>query len=65
MSPKTFYRDTILGGIIWIGSFVLIGYFFGGLPFIQENFFLLYLGMVMLTFTPILIASLKKVLIRS
>ncbi len=52
MNPQVFFKDTVNGGIIWIGSFTLVGYFFGEFPFIQQNFFVLYLGLVVLTLIP-------------
>ena len=54
MNPQIFLKDTILGAIIWVSSFTLAGYFFGEIPFIQQNFFLIYLCLVILTLIPFL-----------
>ena len=27
-----------IGGVSWVSLFVLVGYFFGGVPFVQEHF---------------------------
>ena len=33
-----------IGGISWVSLFVLVGYFFGGIPFVQEHFEVIVLG---------------------
>ena len=54
----TFYMSTlsmawnILGGITWSTLFTLLGYFFGGIPFVQEHFELLIVGIVLVSVIP-------------
>lgn len=38
MSYARFASFNIVGGVVWISSFLFLGYFFGGLPIIKENF---------------------------
>jgi membrane-associated protein len=38
MSYLRFATYNVVGGIAWVTSFLMIGYFFGGLPVIKENF---------------------------
>jgi membrane-associated protein len=38
MSYRWFLTYNISGAILWILSFTLAGYFFGGIPIVQENF---------------------------
>ena len=33
-----FTWSNIIGGILWIHSYILLGYFFGDLPFVRKNF---------------------------
>jgi membrane-associated protein len=38
MSYRWFITYNVVGGALWVLSFVLAGYFFGNLPIVQENF---------------------------
>ena len=38
MRWSRFVPFSVLGGIVWSSLFVLLGYFFGGVPFVQEHF---------------------------
>jgi membrane-associated protein len=42
MTYGKFASFNIVGGIAWVTSFLFIGYFFGGLPVIKEEFHLRY-----------------------
>lgn len=53
MDKRDFIKNTVLGAFIWIGSFTLTGYLFGEVSFVRDNFFLLYLGLVVLTLIPL------------
>ncbi len=41
MRYRWFLSYNIIGGALWILAFTLAGYFFGGLPVVQENFSLI------------------------
>ena len=49
----TFFN--LLGAGLWVGGFVYAGYFFGGVPVVQEHFALVVLGIVALSFAPVLV----------
>lgn len=51
-----------LGGISWISLFVLVGYFFGGVPFVQEHFEVIVLGIVAVSVAPAVIGAVKAAL---
>ena len=38
MGYRWFVTYNVIGGVLWIVSFVLAGYFFGSIPIVQENF---------------------------
>ena len=42
------------GGILWVWSFGLLGYFFGNAPIIKENFRLAIIGVIVISVLPIL-----------
>ncbi len=46
MSYRWFITYNITGATLWICAFTLIGYFFGGLPIVKENFSLLVYGII-------------------
>ena len=49
--PK-FLTYNVVGGIVWIFIFLLSGYAFGGIPFVEDNFFLVVLVIVFLSVLP-------------
>jgi membrane-associated protein len=48
-----------IGGISWVSLFVLVGYFFGGIPFVQEHFEVIVLGIVGVSVLPALIGAIR------
>ena len=42
----------IAGGLAWVTSFLLIGYFFGGLPIVKHNFTLVIFGIILVSLLP-------------
>ncbi len=52
MPWRRFMTYNVAGAFLWVNLFVLIGYFAGTIPFVQENFFLLYLILVVITLIP-------------
>jgi membrane-associated protein len=52
MSYKKFASYNVIGAILWITSFLFLGYFFGGLPVIKENFTYVIIGIIILSILP-------------
>ena len=48
-----------IGGISWVSLFVLVGFFFGGVPFVQEHFEIIVLGIVAVSVAPAFIGAVK------
>jgi membrane-associated protein len=46
MSYRWFLTYNIIGGALWICTFTLIGFFFGSLPIVRENFSLLVYAII-------------------
>jgi membrane-associated protein len=59
MRYNTFLFYNVLGALIWVTSLTFAGYFFGGLPFIKENFEYAVIGIILLSLLPIIIEHLK------
>ena len=59
MPYRTFFLYNIIGAVIWVGSFVYAGFYFGQLPFVQTNFKLIILAIIVLSIMPPVIEYLK------
>jgi membrane-associated protein len=54
MDYKTFITYNVVGAFIWTTLFIWAGYFFGNLPFVQDNFELVALAIVVLSVLPMI-----------
>lgn len=54
MDYKTFITYNVVGALIWTTLFIWAGYFFGNLPFVQDNFELVALAIVVLSVVPMI-----------
>jgi membrane-associated protein len=52
MNYRLYLMFSILGGVAWIGSLILAGYFFGNIPVIKNNLTLMVIGIVFVSFVP-------------
>jgi membrane-associated protein len=55
-----FQAYNIFGALAWVLSFVWLGYFFGNLPIIKDNFGLVTIGIVVVSLLPVIWMALKK-----
>ncbi len=54
-----FIRWNVIGGITWVGIFTALGYFFGNIPFVQKNFELVIVAIVLISLVPAVIEIVK------
>ena len=59
MEYKKFITYNATGGLAWVGGFTLLGYFFGNLPTVKENFSIVVFVIILLSVSPILIEFIK------
>ncbi|MFZ2487364.1 MAG: DedA family protein [Anaerolineae bacterium] len=50
-----FFRWNVIGGIVWVGLFTALGFFFGNIPFVQHNFELVIVAIIAISVVPMLV----------
>ena len=52
MNYNTFIKYNIIGAVVWVFSLTLLGYFFGNMPIVQENFETVIFGIIGISILP-------------
>lgn len=65
MNYGYFIVYNIVGGTLWVVGFVLVGYFFGNIPVIKENFSLVIMGIIVLSVVPPILSAVKAKLAKN
>jgi membrane-associated protein len=60
MSYLRFAAYNVVGGIAWVVSFLLLGYFFGGLPVVKDNFTYVIFGIIIVSVLPPLFEVIRE-----
>lgn len=53
MPYRVFLSFSIFGALLWVGIFLTAGYFFGQVPWVEKNFSIAILAMVLVTAAPL------------
>ncbi|EIQ01900.1 putative membrane-associated protein [Opitutaceae bacterium TAV1] len=53
MTYRRFFAYNVIGGFAWIYGFTYAGYFFGTLPFVEKNFKIVIVAIIILSVVPI------------
>jgi len=59
MDYKKFVSFNIFGGILWVLSMTLLGYYFGNIPFVKKHFEYVIIGVIILSLLPVVAGYLK------
>ena len=59
MNYRLYLMYSVIGGVTWIGSLTLAGYFFGNIPVIKDNLTLMILVIVFVSFIPAILEFIK------
>jgi membrane-associated protein len=59
MTYPKFLAYNVIGGILWITSFTLLGYFFGNIPVVKRNFTLVIIVIIILSILPSVIEVIR------
>jgi membrane-associated protein len=60
MTYRKFLAYNVIGGILWIFSLTLAGYFFGNIPIVRKNFSLVIMAIVVISVMPGVIEYLRQ-----
>lgn len=60
MEYKKFITYNAVGGVLWVALFVYMGYFFGNLPFVKNNFTLVMVAIIVISLAPAFITGVKR-----
>ena len=59
MTYGKFITYNVVGGVLWVGLFTSLGYFFGNLPFVKENFEIAILAIIFISLLPMIYEFVK------
>ena len=59
MCYKKFGVFNIVGGTVWVSLFLSLGFFFGNIPVIKNNFSLVTIGIILISLLPVLVEVIK------
>lgn len=54
MDPRTFFAYNVIGGVTWVLTFMILGYFLGAIPFVKDHFEIAILAILVLSVVPTL-----------
>lgn len=60
MNYGKFMLYNVVGGVIWVGSFLFLGRWFAGMPIVEKNFKLVILGIIVVSVLPGVIEVLRE-----
>jgi membrane-associated protein len=60
MTYGKFISYNVIGGLAWMALFTLGGYFFGNLPFVQDNFSLVIIAIIIISVMPAIIEFIRE-----
>ncbi|MDI9817652.1 MULTISPECIES: DedA family protein [unclassified Legionella] len=60
MNRSHFFLYNVASAFLWIGSLLFLGYFFGSLPIIKDNFAFVIYGIIILSILPPFLAFLHR-----
>jgi membrane-associated protein len=60
MSYLRFATYNVVGAIAWVTSFLFLGFFFGGLPVVKDNFTYIIFGIIIVSILPPIIEVIRE-----
>ena len=60
MNYKYFLSYNVIGAICWVASFITLGYLFGNIPVVKDNFTFVIFGIIFLSILPAIITFIRE-----
>ena len=60
MNYQFFLTYNLIGAICWVGSFVTLGYLFGNMPIVKDNFTYLIFGIIIISVLPGIVGFIRQ-----
>jgi len=60
MNYGRFFAFNVTGALLWTTLFIFLGYFFGNIPFVKENFELAIFGIILISVVPMVIEFIRN-----
>ena len=60
MKYRRFIGYCLAGGILWVTTLTLAGYYFGKIPIVRDNFEVVVIGIICLSVVPIIVGYIKN-----
>ena len=60
MRHATFQIYSIMGGVLWVASFIALGFFFGNIPFVKTHLVFIMLGVIVVSLLPLAWAAIAR-----
>lgn len=60
MKYGKFLAYNVLGGIAWVSVFLFGGYYFGNIPIVRDNLSIVIIGIIIVSFMPIIVKSIQE-----
>lgn len=59
MPYSEFVRYNVIGAVVWVTAFTLLGYFFGQLPFVKEHFSWIMIAIIVISVLPMVVEIIR------
>ena len=60
MNYTKFFTFNVVGAAVWVGLFIFLGYFFGTIPAVQENFAATIVAIILLSCLPVVFELIRR-----
>ncbi|HNP85229.1 MAG: DedA family protein [Chloroflexi bacterium SZAS-1] len=60
MNYSRFITFNVIGGVVWVAIFTFLGYVFGNVPFVKQNFEIVTLAIVLISVLPMVIEYVRS-----